>query len=463
MQTFKTLFDNIWDRHSVIERDGQTLLYIDRHYIGDDMPRGTLEELEKRGLKVRRPDLTFASPDHYAPTNTRDIASLADAEQREMVTALEDVASKMQFSIFNLDDPRQGIVHVFGPELGLSLPGMTIACGDSHTATHGAFGAFGLGIGSTEVTHVLATQSVWQRKPRNMRITIDGELAPLVTAKDVILYIISRIGVSGARGHVVEYTGSAVKALSMEGRMTLCNMSIEAGAKAGLIAPDEITLNYLRGRACAPSSDWDKRAATWLALKSDPNAIFDKAIILDAAEISPMVSWGNTPGETIAIDRNIPHIASFPKEERERIQHALDYMALSEGQPISGTAVDKVFIGSCTNGRIEDLRAVSSILRNRRVAVPTIIVPGSTMVRKQAEKEGLNDIFLQAGAEWRYAGCSMCLAINGDMASAGERVASTTNRNFVGRQGKGSRTHIMSPSMAAAAAVTGCLTDVRSL
>lgn len=380
-----------------------------------------------------------------------------------MIEELVTRARANRITLFDLDDERQGIVHVFGPELGLSLPGMTIACGDSHTATHGAFGALGLGVGSSEVGHILATQTLWQAKPKTMRIRVSGRIQAPVAAKDIILAIIGKIGVAGATGHVVEYGGSAIEALTMEGRMTICNMSIEAGARAGLIAPDDVTIAYLRGRAYAPcDSDRDAAVRGWRTLRSDDDAVFDREHELDARDIGPMVTWGTAPSEVVRVDQQIPDLDAIESHRRDSARKGLDYMGLEPGLPMEGLAVDKVFIGSCTNGRIEDLRAAAAILRGRQASVPTIVVPGSTGVRKAAEAEGLDRIFREAGIDWRHAGCSMCLAINGDRGEAGERIASTTNRNFVGRQGPGVRTHLMSPAMAAAASITGRIVDVRA-
>ncbi len=458
----RTIFDKIWDSHKVVERpDGQTLLYIDRHYMGDDLPLDTYGVLRRKNLRVRRPDLTFAMPDHYAPTRGRRLADVVDDERRFMIGELGRFTAEQGIGLFPLDDPRQGIVHVVGPEQGLSLPGMTIVCGDSHTSTHGAFGALGFGIGATEVAHVLATQTLWQRRPRTMRVTLDGMAGPGVTAKDLILALIAAIGVAGAAGHVIEYAGTAVRALTMEGRMTLCNMSIEAGARAGMIAPDDVTFDYLRGRPYAPA-DWNAAVAAWSRLATDAGATFDREVTLDARTIAPMVSWGTSPEDSAPISGRVPDpAAEGDPRRRDRLTKGLAYMDLAPGTRLAGIGIDRVFIGSCTNGRLEDLRAAAAVLRGRRAAVPTMVVPGSTPVRRAAEAEGLDRIFTEAGCDWRESGCSMCLAINGDEGAAGERVASTTNRNFVGRQGRGVRTHLMSPAMAAAAAAAGRLVDVR--
>jgi 3-isopropylmalate/(R)-2-methylmalate dehydratase large subunit len=448
----KTLFDKIWDAHKVFEReDGQTLLYIDRHYIGDDLPLETFDVLRRKHLKVRRPECTFAMPDHYVSTKGRRLSDIVDAERRHLVEELARFANESGTTLFPLADQRQGIVHVVGPEQGLSLPGMTIVCGDSHTSTHGALGALGFGIGASEVSHVLATQTLWQLRPKTMRAYVKGARGPGIVAKDIIMALIAKIGVAGATGHVLEYAGEAVRDLSMEGRMTLCNMSIEAGARAGMIAPDQTTIAYLKGRPFAPTGfDWQQRIEHWSTLFSDPNAAFDREVTLDAAEIAPMVSWGTSPEEASPITEYVPDPAGVQDSQRRlRLFKSLDYMGLAPGTPLEGLRMDRVFIGSCTNGRIEDLRAAASVLRGRRTVVPTIV--------------GLDRIFTEAGCDWRHAGCSMCLAINGDAGEPGERCASTTNRNFVGRQGRGVRTHLMSPAMAAAAAVAGSLIDVRQL
>jgi 3-isopropylmalate/(R)-2-methylmalate dehydratase large subunit len=462
----RTLTEKIWDSHKVLERDdGQTLLYIDRHFMGDDLLPDVFDAVRDKGLRFRRPDRTFATQDHYVPTTSRDIGSVDDPERRAMLEAVARNAAAAGITFFGMDDPRQGIVHVVGPEQGLSLPGMTIVCGDSHTATHGALGALALGIGSSEVSHVLATQTLWQVKPKTMRIRVEGRLPHGVSAKDIILSIIGKIGVSGATGHVVEYAGSAVRALSVEARMTLCNMSVEAGARAGLIAPDETTFDYLQERPYAPKGDaWQNALRSWRDLASDPDAIFDREVTLDATDIAPMVTWGITPADAGPIGGRVPDPAKAANaESRERAARALAYMGLAPGTPFEAIAVDRVFIGSCTNSRLEDLRAAAAIADGRQSVVPAMVVPGSGLVKRQAEAEGLDRIFRKAGFEWREPGCSMCIAVNGDYVEPGQRCASTSNRNFVGRQGRGARTHLMSPAMAAAAAVTGRLTDVRKL
>jgi 3-isopropylmalate/(R)-2-methylmalate dehydratase large subunit len=461
-----TLLDKIWARHRVLEReDGQTLVYVDKHYLQDGSSAAFVM-LQQRGLAPRAPHRAFAVADHYVPTDSRDLATIPDPEKRAMAQALARNAVDSGIEHFGLTDARQGIVHVVGPEQGMSQPGMLIVCGDSHTSTHGAMGALAFGIGASEVAHVLATQSLWQRKPRAMRITVDGALGPGVTAKDVILAIIARIGAAGAVGHAIEYAGSTIRALSMEGRFTVCNMSIEAGARAGMVAPDDTTFRYLAGRPRAPrGAGWDAALERWRALRSDDDARFDREVALDAGAIAPMVTWGNSPEDSLPVTAHVPDPATADPARRESMERALSYMGLTPGAPLDGVAVDRVFIGSCTNSRIEDLRAAADIARGRKVArgVEAWVVPGSGLVKAQAEAEGLDRVFTTAGFQWRHAGCSMCLGTNGDLVEAGQRCASTSNRNFQGRQGPGSRTHLMSPSMAAAAAVTGRITDVRKL
>ena len=465
--TPRTLFDKIWSAHVVMRRDdGQDLLYVDRHLVQDGSAPA-FEMLRQRGLTVRSPSRTFATPDHYVPSGSRNLESIADPEKRAMARALDDDCRHAGIRIFGLDDRRQGIVHVVAPEQGLSLPGMLIVCGDSHTSTHGAVGALAFGIGASEVAHVLATQTLWQRRPRNLKVVVDGRLGTGVTAKDVILAVIGRIGTAGATGFVIEYGGEAIRALSMEGRMTLCNMSIEAGARAGMVAPDDVTFEWLAGRPFAPQgSAWDEQLNAWRRLPSDDGAVFDQEVALDGGAIAPMVTWGTSPEDVLPVTGRVPDpAAAGDAERREAMRKALAYMGLQPGQPLAGVKVDRVFIGSCTNGRIEDLRSAAAVVRNRRVAegVAAWVVPGSGLVKQQAEQEGLDAIFRAAGFEWRHAGCSMCLGTNGDQVAPGERCASTSNRNFVGRQGPGARTHLMSPAMAAAAAVTGRLADVREL
>ncbi len=464
----RTLFDKIWARHRVIERaDGHTLLYVDRHLIHDGS-NPAFEMLKRRGRKPRAPQRIFATPDHYVPTeNGRSLDRIAGAERRHMVETLARNTEEAGITMFGLGDPRQGIVHVVGPEEGLSQPGMLIVCGDSHTSTHGALGALAFGIGMTEVAHVLATQTLWQRKPRAMRINVDGALGLHVVAKDIILSIIAKIGTGGATGHVIEYAGSAIRGLTMEGRLTLCNMSIEAGARAGMVAPDETTFAYLACRPYAPKgSDWEKALMRWRELPSDEEAGFDSEVALDATQIIPMVTWGTSPQDAAPITGSVPDPSLEPDlERRAAIVRALAYMDLKPGIRFDEIAIDRVFIGSCTNGRIEDLRAAAAIADGRRVdaRVKAWVVPGSGLVKAQAEAEGLDRIFTTAGFEWRQAGCSMCLGTNGETVAPGERCASTTNRNFAGRQGPGARTHLMSPQMAVAAAVAGKLSDVRRI
>ncbi len=462
-----TMLEKLWSRHRIVERaDGQTLLYVDRHLIHDGYAPA-FEFLRERGLRPRVPARIFGTPDHYVPTNTRDVVQIEDAERRHMVDSLTENTAAAGITLFGLTDRRQGIVHVMGPEQGISQPGMLIVCGDSHTSTHGALGALAFGIGMTEVTHVLATQTLWQRKPKTMRITLDGPLGRGVTAKDLILAIIARIGAAGATGHVIEYAGSTIRGLSMEGRLTVCNMSIEAGARAGMIAPDDVTYEYLCGRPFAPAGDeWDKAVTRWRGLASGEAAVFDREVSMDASVIAPMITWGTSPQDAVPIHDRVPDPAGAPDaEQRDSMVRALAYMDLQPGTPLDGIKVDRVFIGSCTNSRIEDLRSAAAVISGRRVhtGVQAWVVPGSGLIKAQAEAEGLDHIFKEAGLEWREAGCSMCLGTNGEVVAPGERCASTSNRNFVGRQGRGARTHLMSPAMAAAAAVMGHFTDVRKL
>ena len=463
----RTLFEKIWDRHVVHQReDGHTLLYVDRHLIHDGSRRA-FEVLGERGLRVRRPDRTFGTPDHYVPTTSRSMDGVDDPDRRLMVESVTKNAREHGVTVFGLDDPRQGIIHVVGPEQGLTQPGMTLVCGDSHTSTHGALGALAFGIGASEVAHVLATQTLWQRRPKTMRISVEGRLGPGIGGKDVILAIIAKIGAAGAVGHAIEYAGSAIRTLSMEGRLTVCNMSIEAGGRAGMIAPDETTFAYVEGRPFAPrGAAWEKALAFWRTLPSDPEARFDREVALDGAEIAPMVTWGTSPENAAPITGRVPDPAGIDDAERRTAMlKALDYMGLEPGTAISGIPVQRVFIGSCTNSRIEDLRLAARVAKGRKVAasVHAMVVPGSGLIKREAESEGLDRIFKDAGFEWREAGCSMCVGMNGDLVAAGDRCASTSNRNFQGRQGKGARTHLVSPAMAAAAAVTGHFTDVRSL
>jgi 3-isopropylmalate/(R)-2-methylmalate dehydratase large subunit len=462
--TPRTLFDKVWDAHAVLTRDdGQALLAIDRHFVHEGSFHA-FGMIDHAGRAVRRPDRTYGVADHYVPSHDRR-RPIADPEVANMVEMLRANTARHGIRLFGLDDPRQGIVHVIGPEEGLTLPGLTIVCGDSHTSTHGAFGALGFGIGASEVSHVLATQTLWQRRPRTLRITVDGAPGPFVSGKDLILSIIAAIGAGGAVGHVIEYAGSAIRALSMEGRLTVCNMSIEAGARAGMVAPDDTTFAYLHGRPNAPTgAGWDRAVAAWRDLATDAGARFDREVRLDAADIAPTVTWGTSPETAVPVTARVPDPSAEPDgRRRAQIVEMLDYMGLAPGVPLAEVAVDRVFIGSCTNGRIEDLRAAAAVLKGRKAAVPGLVTPGSTPVKAQAEAEGLDRIFKDAGLGWGEAGCSMCVGMNGDLVAAGERCASTSNRNFPHRQGQGARTHLMSPAMVAAAAVTGRLTDVRRL
>ncbi|MFO1060726.1 MAG: 3-isopropylmalate dehydratase large subunit [Dongiaceae bacterium] len=463
----RTLFDKIWDSHLVHRQaDGTCLIYIDRHLVHEVTSPQAFEGLRAAGRRVRRPDLCLAVADHNVPTTDRS-RGIEEPESRLQVETLEHNCAEFGLPYFGMSDVRQGIVHIIGPEQGFTQPGMTIVCGDSHTATHGAFGALAFGIGTSEVEHVLATQTLIQQPARNMRITVEGDLPPGVGAKDLILAIIGRIGTAGGTGHVIEYAGPAVRALSMEGRMTVCNMSIEAGARAGLVAPDETTFAYLQGRPMAPKAgQWEQAVAWWRTLPSDPGATYDKEVVLRAAEIAPQVTWGTSPQDVLPIDGRVPNPDEVADEgKRNAMLRSLAYMGLEPGTPLAEVPVDRVFIGSCTNGRIEDLRAVAALVEGRKVAatVQAMVVPGSGLVKAQAEAEGLDRILTEAGFEWREPGCSMCLAMNADKLEPGERCASTSNRNFEGRQGRGGRTHLMSPAMAAAAALTGRLTDVRAL
>jgi len=463
----KTLYDKIWDAHLVEEKPGEApILYIDRHLIHEVTSPQAFEGLRTGGRKVRRPELTLAVADHNVPTKDR-ASGIADPESREQIETLAKNAGEFGIEYFAMDDIRQGIVHIIGPEQGWTLPGTTIVCGDSHTSTHGAFGALAFGIGTSEVEHVLATQTLRAQPSKNMRVTVNGKMPEGVTAKDIALAVIAKIGTAGGTGYVIEYAGEAVKALSMEGRMTLCNLTIEGGARAGMIAVDDTTINYIKGRPRAPKgAAFEVAAMNWKRLQSDPDAKFDAEVTLDARDIVPMVTWGTSPEQALPITASVPDPANIAEaHKREAAQRALDYMGLQANMKLTDIKVDHVFIGSCTNGRIEDLRAAAEVARGRHVAtgVNAIVVPGSGRVKEQAEQEGLDQVFLEAGFEWREPGCSMCLAMNADKLQPGERCASTSNRNFEGRQGRGGRTHLVSPAMAVAAAVTGHLTDVRSL
>ncbi|MBE0487569.1 MAG: 3-isopropylmalate dehydratase large subunit [Halomonas sp.] len=465
MTTPTTLFDKVWDAHEIHRTDGgESLLWIDRHFVHEGSFHA-FNKLRERGLPVARPDLTFGIADHYVPTLTRRLDDIADAKVRGMIEQLSDNTREHGITLFGLDDPRQGIVHVLGPEQGLTQPGLLMVCGDSHTSTHGAFGSIAFGIGASEVAHVLATQTLWQTRPKQMRLTVEGTLPPGISAKDIALTWIARLGADGTRGHAIEYAGSAIRALSMEARLTLCNLSIEGGARCGMIAPDATTFDYLRGRPFAPRGEaWDQAVACWETLASDTDARFDREVMLDASEIAPTVTWGVSPEEALPIDQCIPGPADQPDAGKARqVCDSLEYMGLEPGQKLTDIGIDRVFIGSCTNARIEDLRAAAEVLRGRRSKVPGIVAPGSTLVKHQAEAEGLDRVFVEAGLEWRESGCSMCVGMNGDLVPSGERCASTTNRNFKGRQGPGARTHLMSPAMVAAAAVAGHLADIREL
>ncbi len=461
----KTLFDKIWDRHIVHQQPGQpALLYIDCHLVHEVTSAQAFEGLRLNGRPVRRPDLTFATMDHNVPTTDRTLP-IVDDISRKQIDTLEKNCREFGVTLYDLDSPHQGIVHVIGPELGLSQPGRTIVCGDSHTSTHGAFGALAFGIGTSEVEHVLATQCLLEPKPRNLQIHLEGKLPSGVGAKDVILYIIRTIGTDGATGSVVEYGGPAIRAMSMEERMTVCNMSIEAGARSGLIAPDETTFAYLKSRPFAPQGpDFETAVGLWKTLPSDPDASFDRRIEHDVSNLAPQVSWGTNPGMVTDVTGQIPSPDNLPDENaRKALSRALQYMDLQPGTPIRELRLDRVFIGSCTNSRLEDLRLAARYIRGRKVAasVGALVVPGSQEVKRQAEAEGLDEIFREAGFEWRESGCSMCLGMNPDILDPGHRCASTSNRNFEGRQGRGGRTHLVSPAMAAAAAVTGHFVDIR--
>ncbi|HKG12521.1 MAG TPA: 3-isopropylmalate dehydratase large subunit [Pyrinomonadaceae bacterium] len=461
----QTLFDKIWDAHVVREAAGEpALLYIDLHLVHEVTSPQAFDGLRETGRRVRRPDLTYATVDHNVPTTDRR-APVTDPVAAEQMETLRRNCRDFGVKLYDIDSPEQGIVHVVGPELGLTRPGMTVVCGDSHTSTHGAFGALAFGIGTSEVEHVLATQTLPQTKPRRMLVRVEGRLPAGVTAKDLALGFIGKLGTDGATGHVIEYAGEAVRALSLEGRMTLCNMSIEAGARAGLVAPDETTFAYIEGRRYAPKGEaWDEAVAYWRTLSSDEGAEFETVVELDASKLAPHVTWGTSPGQVVPVNGRVPAPEEAASEsERRAATRALDYMDLKAGTRIEDVPVDRVFIGSCTNARIEDLRAAARVLRGYRVSrtVSAMVVPGSQAVKREAEAEGLDSIFRDAGFEWREAGCSMCLAMNADTLKPGERCASTSNRNFEGRQGRGGRTHLVSPEMAAAAAVAGHFTDVR--
>src|SRR6202795_1152942 len=466
MSEKRTLFEKVWDEHVVSMPPGRPpLLYIDLHLVHEVTSPQAFDGLRTAGRRVRQPHRTVATVDHNIPTTPRGMP-ITDPIAARQIEALQHNCREFGVPLFDIDSPNQGIVHVIGPELGITQPAMTIVCGDSHTSTHGAFGSLAFGIGTSEVEHVLATQCLPQKKPKTMQVHVSGKLAEGVTAKDLALGIIGRIGTDGATGHVIEYAGDAVRALSMEARMTLCNMSIEAGARAGLIAPDETTFVYVNGRRFAPKGkDWDKSVAYWRTLASDPGTQFDRVIEIDAASLAPFVTWGTNPGMVVAVNARVPELKSFAQDAARRAaEQALAYMGLDPGTPIENIAVDRVFIGSCTNSRIEDLRAAARVAKGQHVSpkVRAMVVPGSQAIKRAAEQEGLDRIFLDAGFEWRESGCSMCLGMNPDILQPGERCASTSNRNFEGRQGRGGRTHLVSPMMAAAAAITGHFTDVRN-
>jgi 3-isopropylmalate/(R)-2-methylmalate dehydratase large subunit len=456
------LFDKLWDSHVIATReDGASLVWVDRHYVQEGSFHG-FNKMRARGEKMARPDLTVAIADHYVPTRG---PAEPGGELMRMMDQLGGNARDHGLRLYGMGHPWQGIIHVVGPELGMTLPGLLVVEGDSHTSTHGALGAWAFGVGASEVAHVLMTQTLWQKKPRRMRVRVDGSLPAGITAKDLALTVVARVGAAGAMGHAIEYAGSAVRGLSLEGRLTLCNMSIECGARSGMVAPDQTTVEYLRGRPFAPQGAAFERAAEqWLALAGDADAPFEREVVLDAQEIEPTVTWGTTPEDALPVTANVPDPAGVTDAVRaEHVRDAIDYMGLRPGMPIGDISIDRVFIGSCTNARIEDLRAAAAILAGRRSKVPGLVSPGSTQVRMQAEQEGLDRVFTGAGLEWGGSGCSMCAAMNGDILTAGQRCASTTNRNFKGRQGLGSRTHLMSPAMVAAAAVAGRLVDVRTL
>jgi 3-isopropylmalate/(R)-2-methylmalate dehydratase large subunit len=464
MTEAQTLIDKLWAAHVIVRReDGDSLLWVDRHYVHEGSFHA-FSRLAERGVPVAEPGLTFGVADHYVPTRApRD--KIGNPEIARMVRQMDENAAKHRIKLFGLDDRRQGIVHVVGPEQGLTLPGLLIVCGDSHTSTHGALGAFAFGIGASEVAHVLMTQTIWQRRPKRMRITVDGKAAPGIGAKDIVLAIIAEIGADGATSHAIEFAGPAIRALSVEGRLTLCNMSIEAGARCGMVAPDQVTFEYVKDRPFAPKGTaFDQAVEAWSTLKTDDGAAFDREVALDASEIAPVVTWGTSPQHALPIDASVPDPAGEADLARaNELREAIDYMGLHPGQKLTAIAIDRAFIGSCTNARIEDLRAAAAVLAGRTSKVPGLVSPGSSTVKRQAEEEGLDRVFRDAGLEWGESGCSMCVGINGDIVAPGERCASTTNRNFRGRQGPGARTHLMSPAMVAAAAVAGRLSDVRPL
>ena len=463
----KTLFEKIWDKHLVASIDESTnLIFVDLHLVHEVTSPQAFDSLRIAGRSVKHPELTLATIDHGVPTSDR-LLGIKDPLSKIQIEALETNCKEFGVTLFGIDDPRQGIVHVIGPEQGITQPGMTIVCGDSHTATHGAFGALAFGIGTSEVEHVLATQTLAMEKPKTMKVEVIGDVSEGVGPKDIILGIIKKIGTGGGAGHVIEYVGDVIQNMSMENRMTICNMSIEGGARAGMIAPDEITFNYLKDKNYAPKdSEWNNATDEWSKLYSDKDAVFDKVVTINATELEPSISWGTNPSQVIFINDTIPHPKDFDEEsEKEAASRALEYMDLKPGEKISEIKLDRVFIGSCTNGRIEDLREAAEVVKGKKVSetIGAMIVPGSTLVKKQAEEEGLDKIFIEAGFDWREAGCSMCLGMNPDILSPGERCASTSNRNYEGRQGAGGRTHLVSPKMAAAAALYGKFVDIRNI
>jgi 3-isopropylmalate/(R)-2-methylmalate dehydratase large subunit len=467
MPLAQTLFDKIWEQHVIVRREGdEVLLHIDRNLVHEGSFHA-FGALAKEGRKVRMPRQTFAVADHYVPTlgRERGVDGAEDADARHMIRLLEEHSRVNGIAHFGMDDARQGIVHVIGPELGITQPGLTVTCGDSHTSTHGALGAFAFGTGASQLKQILATQCMWMKRPKTLRITVSGTLSACVTGKDVVLAIIAKIGTAGATGHVIEYAGAAIRGLSIEGRLTVCNMSIEAGARAGMIAPDDAVYQYLHGREFAPKgADWERALAQWRTLPGDDGARFDREVTLDGGRLEPMLTWGTSPEEALPVSARIPDPKTLgDANQRAHATQALAYMDLKPGTALTDIQIDRGFIGSCTNGRIEDLRAAAAVLKGRKAAIPAWISPGSTALKLQAEAEGLDHIFKDAGVEWRASGCSSCAAMNGDTVPAGLRCASTSNRNFEGRQGKGARTHLMSPAMAAAAIVTGRITDVRKL
>ena len=466
MENPKTLFEKIWEKHSITtNKAGQTLLFIDRHFC-HELSFHAFNMLHGNGRKVRHPKRTFAIPDHYTPTTGLEDKDFPDNDRKALVANLKTNAERNNLNLFWLDDNRRGIIHVVGPEQGITQPGLTIVCGDSHTSTHGALGALAFGIGASDVSHVLATQTLWQPKPKPMRVTVNGKKPLGITAKDIILSIIRHIGASGGTGHIIEYAGPVIRGLSIDERLTICNMSIEAGARAGIIAPDQTTFTYLQNRPFSPSKkNWERALNDWHSLSSDDEAIFAKEVSLDVSEMEPMVTWGTSPEDVLPISGSIPDPDREENSGRKAaLKRKLDYMGLRPGISLNEIPIDRVFIGSCTNSRIEDLRIAAEIVKGKKVKIPTMVVPGSGLIQQQAEREGLDKVFHEAGLEWRtVAGCSMCIGVNGDSVAPGERCASTSNRNFEGRQGRGARTHLLSPAMAATAAITGHLSDARKV